>query len=101
MPGVSIVATSAPRPPVGPPAAGGDGTGFGSALGAVCAALGRTGFALRPGTATFGLGVGAAAFGGGVSAGVGVGAGCTVPMTRSPGGPASICTRIIGGEGGG
>src|SRR5262249_25109119 len=103
IPGVSIVATSAPFPPSGPPPAAGwagvffdcavvfDGLVgvacfevFGVGLGVTCLGTG-VGFAFGAGTVFFGSGGGVAAGGGGVSTTGGAGAGCcgrTTPIDR-------------------
>src|SRR5436305_13983497 len=97
MPGVSMLATSAPRPPVSPPPAFAVAAGFAPPFGSL---VGVAAFG-----AGLGLGVGATGFVvtglGGVGGGVAAGASCTAPIARSPAGAANMRTMIIGGDGGG
>src|SRR5690242_13574607 len=105
MPGVSIVATSVPRPPVAPPPA------FGASFGAVTSSFfGASVCVARFGGAALALGVGVATFGAAVTLGSGgliastggTTVGSTTPTDRvGAAGAASIDTRIICGGGNG
>src|SRR5437879_1224550 len=98
MPGVSMFATSAPRPPVEPPPAAGAGVaGLGGvAFNAVCgvATLGA-GFGFAVGGT--GLGFTVEAAGGGGASTTGAGFSCTTPTAGGPAGAAIIRTMIICG----
>src|SRR5665213_1725315 len=92
IPAVCTVATSVPRPPVGPPPA------FGAAVGFAALGLPSTGVARFVGAGAAFVGAGGTADGvsrilGGVGAGlVGAGASVTSPIARGPGGAATIFT---------